>query len=85
MHSMDANKTYIEKAWRQLYKNAASKIEQVLEAAPTKRQLYGHLPPITKTIKIRQIRHCYILTHAPAQKCYSKVIHRKEVTHSNGQ
>ena len=21
----------------------------------------------------------------PAQKCYSKVIHRKEVTHSNGQ
>ena len=28
---------------------------------------------------------CYILTLAPAQKCYSKVIHRKEVTHSNGQ
>ena len=29
--------------------------------------------------------YCYILTLAPAQKCYSKVIHRKEVTHSNGQ
>ena len=29
--------------------------------------------------------HCYILTLAPAQKCYSKVIQRKEVTHSNGQ
>ena len=28
---------------------------------------------------------CYILTLAPAQKYYSKVIHRKEVTHSNGQ
>ena len=28
---------------------------------------------------------CNILTFAPAQKCYSKVIHRKEVTHSNGQ
>ena len=28
---------------------------------------------------------CYILTLAPAQKCYSKVIHRKEVTHSNDQ
>ena len=27
----------------------------------------------------------YILTFDPAQKCYSKVIHRKEVTHSNGQ
>ena len=28
---------------------------------------------------------CYILTFDPAQKCYSKVMHRKEVTHSNGQ
>ena len=28
---------------------------------------------------------CYILTLDPAQKCYSKVIHRKEVTRSNGQ
>ena len=28
---------------------------------------------------------CYILTFDPAQKCNSKVIHRKEVTHSNGQ
>ena len=29
---------------------------------PTKQQLYGHLPPITKTIKIRQtrhVRHCW--------------------------
>ena len=24
---------------------------------PTKRQLYGHLPPITKTIKVRRTRH----------------------------
>ena len=24
---------------------------------PTKQQLYGHLPPIMKTIKVRQIRH----------------------------
>ena len=29
--------------------------------------------------------HCYILTFDLAQKYYSKVIHRKEVTHSNGQ
>ena len=28
---------------------------------------------------------CYILTFDPAQKYYSKVIHRKEVTHSKGQ
>ena len=33
MHFMDANKTYGEKAWRQLRKNASSNIEQVLEAA----------------------------------------------------
>ena len=32
----------LNKSWRQL---------------PTKRQLYGHLPPITKTIRVRQTRH----------------------------
>ena len=32
-----------------------------------------------------RILKCYILTFDPAQKYYSKVIHRKEVTHSNGQ
>ena len=33
---MDANKTYGEKAWWQLHKNAESNIEQILEAAPHK-------------------------------------------------
>ena len=42
-----------EKARRQLHKNAASNIEQ----QPTKHQLYGHLPPITKTIQVRRTRH----------------------------
>ena len=41
MHYMDANETAGEKARRQLYKNAASNFEQVLEAtlhkAPTVR------------------------------------------------
>ena len=36
MHYMDANETVGEKAWRQLHKNAASNIEQVLEATPHK-------------------------------------------------
>ena len=36
MHYMDANLMYEEKARRQLDKNAASNIEQVLEAAPYK-------------------------------------------------
>ena len=31
MHNMEANKTYGEKAWRQLQKNAASNSEQVLQ------------------------------------------------------
>ena len=45
MHYMDANLTYGEKAWRQLLKNAASNIEQVLEAAPHKAVAVG--PPTT--------------------------------------
>ena len=36
MHYMDANKTAGEEARRLLHKNAASNIEQVLEAAPHK-------------------------------------------------
>ena len=36
MHYMDANETDGEKGWRQLHKNAASNIEQVLEATPHK-------------------------------------------------
>ena len=56
MHYLDANKTVGEKARRQLHKNAASNIKQVLEAAPEKHQLYVHLPPITKTIQVRRSR-----------------------------
>ena len=26
---------------------------------PTRHQLYGHLPPITKTIQVRRTRHCW--------------------------
>ena len=36
MHYLDANKTAGEKTRRQLHKNAASNIEQVLEATPHK-------------------------------------------------
>ena len=36
MHYIDANETDGEKAGRQLHKNAASNIEQVLEATPNK-------------------------------------------------
>ena len=54
---MDSNKTAGEEARWQLHKNAASNLEQVLAATPTRHQLYGHLPPITKTIQVRRTRH----------------------------
>ena len=55
---MVANKTAGEEARRQLHKNAASNLEQVLAATPHKDdQLYGHLPPVTKTIQARRTRY----------------------------
>ena len=39
---MDTNKTYGEKAWRQLHKNAVSNIEQVLEAAAVRPSTTHH-------------------------------------------
>ena len=57
MHHLDANKTAGEETRRQLHKNVASNIEQVLAATPPKHQLYGHLPPIMKTIQVRWTRH----------------------------
>ena len=44
MHHMDAN--YEEKAWQQLHKNAASNIEQVLEATLLK--VAAVRPPTTQ-------------------------------------
>ena len=57
MHYLDANKTAGEEARRQLHENAASNIEQSWRQHPTSHQLYGHLPPITKTIQVRRTRH----------------------------
>ena len=48
---------YGEKAWQQLHKNATSKLNKSRRQHPTKQQLYGHLPPITKTIQVRRTRH----------------------------
>ena len=50
MHYIDAKKTYGEKVWQQLHKNAASNIEQVLEAALDK------AAPTTYH-EVRQTRH----------------------------
>ena len=53
------------KCCEQYWANAASNIEQMLRAnaasnieqIPTRHQQYGHQPPITKTIKVRRIKH----------------------------
>ena len=57
MDYVDSNKMAGEEARRQLHKNAASNLEQVLAVTPTGHQLYGHLPPIMKTIQVRRTRH----------------------------
>ena len=51
MEKLDGNYTRMQRAilnksWRQ---------------HPTRHQLYGHLPPITKTIQVRRTRHCRTL------------------------
>ena len=46
MHHVDPNKTYGEKTWRQLHKNAASNIEYVLTTAPHKTATVR--PPTTR-------------------------------------
>ena len=39
-----------------MHKNAMSYIEQILEGVSMKQPQYGHLPPISKTIKINSTR-----------------------------
>ena len=51
MHHMDAEKTYREKAKREMHKNAMSYIEQILEATSHKTTIVWL--PISKTIQIR--------------------------------
>ena len=56
MHYLDAYKTAWEEARRQLHKNVASNLEQVLAATPHKTPTLRP-PPITKTIQDRRTRH----------------------------
>ena len=55
VHYMDANKTAGEEG------NYTRMLRAVLNKSwrqhPTRHQLYGHLPPITKTIQVRRTRH----------------------------
>ena len=44
----------------------------------------SYLTEIIRTYLYDFMYFCYILTFWPGLKCHSKVMHRKEVTHSNG-
>ena len=46
-----------EKARWQLHKKLRAILNKSWRQHPTRHQLYGHLPPITKTIQVRQTRH----------------------------
>ena len=51
----------------------------------TSRLHHGHLTKVDMLLKKEtKSTYCYILTFWPGPKCHSKVMHRKEVTHSNG-
>ena len=47
----------MEEARRQLHKNVANNIDKSWRQHPTRRQLFSHLPSITKTIQVRRTRH----------------------------
>ena len=59
MHYLDTNKTAGEK----LDGNCTRMLRAILNKSwrqhPTKHQLYGHLPPITKTIQVRRTWHAW--------------------------
>ena len=48
---------YGEKAWFNYTRILRAIFNKSWRQPPPKQQLYGHLPPITKTIKVRQTRH----------------------------
>ena len=62
MHHMYVEKTYREKDGGELYKNAWSRIEQILEATTHETAAVRPLTPISKTIEISRERyseHCW--------------------------
>ena len=58
---MDALLEHWLNGWKKLDGNYTRMLRAILNKSwqqhPTRRQLYGHLPPVTKTIQARQTRH----------------------------
>ena len=60
--------TLTKRTKRKLLSNYSKMLRAILNKSwrqhPTKQQLYGHLPPITKTIKVRRTRHEEVRTNS---------------------
>ena len=54
-NKLDSNYTRI--MWAILWQHPTRIMWAILWQHPTRHQLYGHLPPITKTIQVRQTKH----------------------------
>ena len=57
MHYMDSNKRLEKKLDGNYTRMLRAILNKSWRQHPTRHQLYGHLPPITKTIHIRRTRH----------------------------
>ena len=57
MHYMDANYAYGEKLDGNYIRMPLAILNKSWKQHPTKQQLYGHLPPIMKSIQIKRNRH----------------------------
>ena len=57
MHHLDANLAYGEKVDGIYTRMLRAVLNKYWRQDPTKQQLYGHLPPISKAIQIRWTRH----------------------------
>ena len=57
MHHLDANKRLEKKLDGNYTRMLRAILNKSWRQHPTKHQLYGHLPPIMKTIQVRRTRH----------------------------
>ena len=48
---------YVETPYITMYTETRAILNKSWQQHPTRHQLYGHLPPITKTIQVRRTRH----------------------------
>ena len=69
--NVNSNETLREKDRWGLHKDVVSCFEQTWKQHHTIQQLYGYLPPITRTIQVRHAGHCWWNKnkHSPMNSC----------------